>query len=213
MTRAQNYVIGVDPAAPTADKSALVMMTPTGRLTSSAPQAQPMPSRGPRMAQSIREALLRDREQDRHAVQRADFVRAFFKALDGAHGDIDMDLVIDDPSTAEWDLLDRWIFGPVGEFTGFARVNLMEDLAAEMRQSWMLAGGSRSCAWNPRSSDYKHVTFYLTCLYHPDLQVNYGGYRSRYEPVFYVRFATYADYAEWARIAAQDDYRLIREIG
>lgn len=210
MTCARKYVIGIDPAFKTVDKAAMVMMPPTGRLTSSPPQPQPMPLRGPRMAQSIREALLREHDRDR-VGQRADFVRAFFKAIDREHTDIDLDFVVTDPKHVDYDLLHHWIFGPIGEFTGFARVNIMEDIAAEMRRDWMVTNDLRRCLWQPRSRDYKHVSFYVTCIYHPMMHVRYGrqGYD---EPVFYVQFATYDDRAEWARLAAQDDYRITREI-
>jgi hypothetical protein len=213
VTCARKYVIGIDPAFRTVDKAAMVMMSPTGRLTSSPPQPQPMPLRGPRMAQSIREMLLREQDRDRGVDQRADFVRAFFKAIDREHTGIDLDFVVTDPKRVDYDLLHHWIFGPIGEFTGFARVNLMEDISAEMRRDWMVTNDLRRCLWQPRSRAYKHVSFYVTCIYHPAMHVSYRHQGWQGEAIFYVQFASYDDQAEWARLAAQDDYRTTREIG
>lgn len=95
--------------------------------------------------------------------------------------------------------LDQWIFGPQGEFTGFARVDALNE-------------GLRRCAREGRRGDKVkarlegfpvEVDFRVTILEgYRDL--HYGMGTREQNPQAYYQFDTYQDYAAWESLASYD---------
>lgn len=141
---------------------------------------------------------------------RIDFVRAAFRAGKRWEEYADMALVVDRPTAYPSDFINDWIFGPHGEFTGFARVNVMEDLH---RHAY--AGGREGTTidWSPRHDEVRHINFKVSLcrlsdrhhsLYDYQVASRLSGLDRNAGAVCFVRFATYHDYAAWEQIAARD---------
>ena len=95
--------------------------------------------------------------------------------------------------------LNRWIFGPHGEFTGFARVDALNE-------------GLQRCARTARRGDVVtaklegfpvEVSFRVTLLLGLQDIPTYRQLRD-HQPLAYYQFATYRDQAAWESMAAYD---------
>lgn len=96
--------------------------------------------------------------------------------------------------------LNRWIFGPHGEFTGFARVTALNE-------------GLQRCARAARRGDVitaklegypVKVEFRVTLLVgYPDIPIYHRSSRDS-QPLAYYQFASYQDQAAWESMAAYD---------
>lgn len=214
---AKQVHIGIDPATVGVRDATVVAdrPSPTGRL---APNVMPDPWQlppigGPSLWDKIKAEHYREDDDGR----RPDFVRAFLCAVKKLPSRIDTSTVVEDPRRFDQDVIQDWIFGPHGEFTGFAKINLMEELDKKALM-FAVRGPPDDFTWSPRHHDLHRITFAVTPVHIPDhsrlslypyqmdAMMRLGGFEGRERPVLYVRFATYDDYALWAALASHDHY-------
>ena len=122
-------------------------------------------------------------------------VEAIRDSYDG--DDIRMDYQVRDWSRTDPRFLNRWLFGPHGEFTGFARVPALEDY---MKRATRAA--RRGEVVKVRLENYPvEVRFHVTVVEAP-----LDAARLRHVPELsaYFQFATYQDQAAWESMAAYD---------
>jgi hypothetical protein len=145
---------------------------------------------------------------------RPNFVGAFLKAAERWSQRINMSLLVT-PSQAidyEPEFIQDWIWGPNGEFTGFARINLMDDAEQVFRYEAPSTHGTDYQVRDIRDVNFKlHLIRrrYRSAGYDPLYDLGGGGrrgYQRDLEDTGYMRFATYGDYVRWDAWAARDDY-------
>lgn len=165
------------------------------------------------MAQNF-DRILRQRDP-----VRPDFVAAFLKAAERWSGSFAMDLLVHWTQAAEHDpqFIRDWIWGPNGEFTGFARINLMDGAERQFQREYP---GPDGCEYQVR--DVREVTFKLHLIrrrYRDDrgnsrylYQDPMYRYDRELEDASYMRFATYEDYVRWDALAARDDYSAMETV-
>lgn len=145
------------------------------------------------------------KEQTEKRRQQYNFVEALQAAVEARYADVDMSSVVVDPLKEYPQFVATWIFGPRGEFTNFAVVEAFND---GFRRIYRHARDYGSMPKTPMSftlDEAPHIEFQATLIYAPhDTHglYDYGG--SRHEPLFYVQFKSYDDYAAWEELAAQD---------
>lgn len=137
-----------------------------------------------------------------------DFVRSAVRAAKLCGGQmLAPDAWVEDPRRMPHEYINSWIFGPNGEFTGFARIGALDDVnrVAAMERS---VDPQRVFNWTPRHRDLHGFEFKVQVIYNGYHNANLYSlqHRGGYEPdsVLYVRFGSYDDYATWARYAAGD---------
>lgn len=144
---------------------------------------------------------LRDRYEERIRSD-LNFVEAFEEGMRMYGEEVGMDLVIRDPKRMDPHLIQAWIWGPNGEFTGFGRINAFDEMERQ-------ALYHRSGTFDYRIERYPELSrfnFKVTVLLNiRDHRYGYPDDLSRRPScITYVRFATYHDYAAWERVAARD---------
>ncbi|UTC28983.1 hypothetical protein MARCHEWKA_04710 [Brevundimonas phage vB_BpoS-Marchewka] len=96
--------------------------------------------------------------------------------------------------------LNAWLFGPRGEFTGFARVDALKD---EMTQHARQGRRGDVVVAKPRGLPIP-VSFRITLLMGIQDAMWRKSVHGVGEPQAYYQFATYEDYAAWESLATYD---------
>lgn len=138
------------------------------------------------------------------------FVEAFEEAMSAWDNRVDMSLVISDPTASYYspDELSMWLWGPNGEFTGYAKIRAFNDI--ERRLGRLLPNGhvSEEDIYLERTT----MRFKFTVLLG-----DYTRHTSHYMPTdptgrsmgyVFTQFLSYADYAVWEHFAAGDPLRI-----
>lgn len=137
-----------------------------------------------------------------HGRPVAKFVDTAIKAARNTDpGYISPEFIVTDWLRADPDLLQLWIFGPRGEFTGYARLAEMEDLGhrcfrAGSRPDAVLRWTSKVVAdvsFDVQVYPYDHSRFLYSDPSQPTLILSY------------IRFSSYRDYALWEEAASHDE--------
>lgn len=145
------------------------------------------------------------KEQAEKRRQQFNFVEALQAAVSARYADVDMSSVVLDPLKEYPQFVASWIFGPRGEFTNFAVVEAFND---GFRRIYRHARDYGSMPKTPMSftlDDVPHIEFQATLIYCPHDNrrlYDYGGPHD--EPLFYIQFKTYDDYAAWEELAGED---------
>lgn len=142
---------------------------------------------------------------------RPNFVGAFLKAAERWSQRIDMSLLVPPREAINYDpdFIRDWIWGPNGEFTGFARINLMDGAEQMFRYDAPGVHGSDYQVREIRDVNFKlHLIRrrYRDDRSDPRYRRYDGGHDRDLDDASYMRFATYGDYVRWDERAARDDY-------
>jgi len=141
----------------------------------------------------------------RDVYRHPNFREAFVAAIEKDGGYLTMSSYLGDGEGYPSDVLGRWIWGPQGEFTGFARINLFDQLDRDV-------SGRRSIVASSRNNGYKlnwqlemvpHINFTVSFLSLRDGRDRYGHPLDRDMSEMLIQFATYEDYVAWDNFAAR----------
>lgn len=143
---------------------------------------------------------------DEHRPRAEDLgcVEALIRALrdQGDYDEVAMDAQVSDWRRSAPQYLNAWLFGPRGEFTGFARVAAVDDRVKRCALNGLRRGGEATITLEGYPLK---VNFKVTMVSGLDDSANWRS-RISGRPDFeaYCRFANYADYAAWEDLARCD---------
>lgn len=170
------YVIGIDPAGPS----------------------------GGGFSMHVADRILRGAQAPAEREREPQFVRAFIRAAQRTP-DLDPSRVVTNPLRDDWVYVNEWLFGPLGEFTSFAKLNILSE---ELGPRQLDNQAGEEFLWRPRNRYIRGVTFKVMLL-SPRRFLPYrtGAMRDHAHDegiLSFMRFATYDDYVMWAAFAQSD---------
>jgi hypothetical protein len=143
-------------------------------------------------------------QEQRFTDREPQFVRAFVRAAERTP-DLDPARVVTDPLRDDWVYVNEWLFGPIGEFTSFAKLNILSE---ELGPRQLDNQAGEEFRWRPRNRYIRGVTFKVTLLSPRRFLPSRRGHvrdNTHDEGILsFMRFATYDDYVMWAAFAQSD---------